>query len=99
MLRYLGYMNYKLLICFMNRVFFLHIFLFQAIQYTHPVHKISFIARDMSDNRAFGYIFGVGDGTHKFFAIKTEKAVRYLTLVQVLTWMALHSNDNTNSKD
>ncbi|XP_041356909.1 disabled homolog 1-like isoform X3 [Gigantopelta aegis] len=51
-----------------------------AIQYTHPVHRISFIARDMSDNRAFGYIFGVGDGTHKFFAIKTEKAAENLVL-------------------
>ncbi|XP_067677677.1 disabled homolog 1-like isoform X2 [Haliotis asinina] len=51
-----------------------------AIQYTHAVHRISFIARDVSDSRAFGYIFGVGDGTHKFFAIKTEKQAEQLVL-------------------
>ena len=29
----------------------------------------------MADPRAFGYIYGPGDGNHQFFAIKTEKAV------------------------
>ncbi|KAL3869910.1 hypothetical protein ACJMK2_042533 [Sinanodonta woodiana] len=52
----------------------------QAVQHTHAVHKISFISRDMTDSRAFGYVYGVGDGTHKFFAIKTEKAAENLVL-------------------
>ena len=30
----------------------------------------------MTDNRAFGYVYGGGDGRHDFFGIKTEKAVR-----------------------
>ncbi|OWF42928.1 Protein disabled [Mizuhopecten yessoensis] len=51
-----------------------------VVNYTHAVHKISFISRDVTDSRAFGYIFGVGDGTHKFFGIKTEKASEALVL-------------------
>lgn len=52
--------------------------------YHHPVHKISFIAQDMSDSRAFGYIYGSPENGHRFFGIKTEKAagqVRNNTLV------------------
>ncbi|XP_076380375.1 DAB adaptor protein isoform X2 [Megalopta genalis] len=46
--------------------------------YHHPVHKISFIAQDMSDSRAFGYIFGSPDTGHRFFGIKTDKAASQL---------------------
>ena len=46
----------------------------QDCLYHHPVHKISFIAQDMSDSRAFGYIFGSPDTGHRFFGIKTDKA-------------------------
>ena len=49
--------------------------LFQAVNHTHLVHRISFISRDITDSRAFGYVYGAGEGKHKFFAIKTEKAV------------------------
>ncbi|KAH1001097.1 hypothetical protein HUJ04_013353 [Dendroctonus ponderosae] len=42
--------------------------------YHHPVHKISFIAQDMIDSRAFGYIFGSPDTGRRFFGIKTDKA-------------------------
>lgn len=48
--------------------------IFQDCLYHHPVHKISFIAQDMSDSRAFGYIFGSPDTGHRFFGIKTDKA-------------------------
>lgn len=41
--------------------------------YHHHVHKISFIAQDISDKRAFGYVFGSPDTGHQFFGIKTEK--------------------------
>ena len=47
---------------------------FQDCLYHHPVHKISFIAQDMSDSRAFGYIYGSPENGHRFFGIKTEKA-------------------------
>ncbi len=41
--------------------------------YHHPVHKISFIAQDANDARAFGYVFGSPNLGHRFFGIKTER--------------------------
>uniref|UniRef100_UPI00358FE762 disabled homolog 1 isoform X2 n=1 Tax=Myxine glutinosa TaxID=7769 RepID=UPI00358FE762 len=49
------------------------------IEYEHPVHKISFIARDVTDHRAFGYICGA-DGHHRFYAIKTANAAESIVL-------------------
>lgn len=46
----------------------------QVIEHEHPVNKVSFIARDVTDSRAFGYICG-GEGQHQFFAIKTAQQV------------------------
>lgn len=47
----------------------------QVIEHEHMVNKISFIARDVTDNRAFGYVCGA-EGQHQFFAIKTGQQVR-----------------------
>ena len=47
----------------------------QVIEHEHAVNKISFIARDVTDNRAFGYVCGA-EGQHQFFAIKTAQQVR-----------------------
>lgn len=55
-------------------------YLFQDSLYHHPVHKISFIAQDMSDSRAFGYIFGSPDTGHRFFGIKTDKAASQVVI-------------------
>lgn len=52
--------------------------------YHHPVHKISFIAQDMSDSRAFGYIFGSPDSGHRFFGIKTDKAASQVSVFWLL---------------
>lgn len=49
-------------------------FLRQVIEHEHAVNKISFIARDITDNRAFGYVCGA-EGQHQFFAIKTTQQV------------------------
>lgn len=51
-----------------------------TVLHTHPVHQISFISRDVTDSRAFGYIYSAGDGTHKFFGIKTANAAENLVL-------------------
>ncbi|XP_065518303.1 disabled homolog 2 isoform X2 [Lathamus discolor] len=50
-----------------------------VIEHEHPVNKISFIARDVTDNRAFGYICG-GEGQHQFFAIKTAQQAESLVV-------------------
>uniref|UniRef100_A0A8D0L572 DAB adaptor protein 2 n=1 Tax=Sphenodon punctatus TaxID=8508 RepID=A0A8D0L572_SPHPU len=50
-----------------------------VIEHEHPVNKISFIARDVTDNRAFGYVCG-GEGQHQFFAIKTAQQAEPLVI-------------------
>uniref|UniRef100_A0A667Z1S9 DAB adaptor protein 2 n=1 Tax=Myripristis murdjan TaxID=586833 RepID=A0A667Z1S9_9TELE len=45
----------------------------------HAVNKISFIARDVTDNRAFGYVCGA-EGQHQFFAIKTAQQAEPLVI-------------------
>ncbi|XP_026875876.2 disabled homolog 2 isoform X2 [Electrophorus electricus] len=50
-----------------------------VIEHEHVVNKISFIARDITDNRAFGYVYGA-EGQHQFFAIKTAQQAEPLVL-------------------
>ncbi|GFR80450.1 protein disabled [Elysia marginata] len=49
-----------------------------SVLHSHAVHRISFISRDTTDSRAFGYIYGETDDTHKFYAIKTAAAAEQL---------------------
>ena len=66
---------------------------FQDCLYHHPVHKISFIAQDLSDSRAFGYIYGSPENGHRFFGIKTEKAasqVKYCFALQMWRYGVTH---------
>ncbi|ESO05043.1 hypothetical protein HELRODRAFT_111498 [Helobdella robusta] len=42
--------------------------------YRHLIEKISFVSRDASDSRAFGYVFNEDDEKYRFCAIKTEKS-------------------------
>ncbi|RUS71972.1 hypothetical protein EGW08_020265 [Elysia chlorotica] len=49
-----------------------------SVLHSHAVHRISFISRDVTDSRAFGYIYGETDETHKFYAIKTASAAEQL---------------------
>ncbi|NXL34957.1 DAB2 protein, partial [Glaucidium brasilianum] len=69
-----------------------------VIEHEHPVNKISFIARDVTDNRAFGYICG-GEGQHQFFAIKTAQQAEPLVvdlkdLFQLIYNMKKKEEDN-----
>jgi disabled family protein 2 len=50
------------------------------VVHMHEVHRISFIARDSGDSRAFGYVYRRTDGTYQFIGIKTEKAAESLVL-------------------
>ncbi|KAM8828043.1 LOW QUALITY PROTEIN: disabled homolog 2 [Spinachia spinachia] len=50
-----------------------------VIEHEHMVSKISFIARDVTDNRAFGYVCGA-EGQHQFFAIKTAQQAEPLVV-------------------
>ncbi|XP_069024281.1 disabled homolog 2 isoform X2 [Embiotoca jacksoni] len=50
-----------------------------VIEHEHIVNKISFIARDVTDNRAFGYVCGA-EGQHQFFAIKTGQQAEPLVV-------------------
>ncbi|XP_071585990.1 disabled homolog 2 isoform X5 [Heliangelus exortis] len=69
-----------------------------VIEHEHSVNKISFIARDVTDNRAFGYICG-GEGQHQFFAIKTAQQAEPLVvdlkdLFQLIYNMKKKEEDN-----
>ncbi|XP_028851595.1 disabled homolog 2 [Denticeps clupeoides] len=50
-----------------------------AAIHEHAVNKISFIARDVTDSRAFGYVCGA-EGQHQFFAIKTAQQAEPLVI-------------------
>ncbi|XP_052412853.1 disabled homolog 2 isoform X3 [Carassius gibelio] len=50
-----------------------------VIEHEHVVNKISFIARDVTDNRAFGYVCGA-EGQHQFFAVKTAQQAEPLVM-------------------
>ncbi|XP_063996050.1 disabled homolog 2 isoform X3 [Pogoniulus pusillus] len=73
-----------------------------VIEHEHPVNKISFIARDVTDNRAFGYICG-GEGQHQFFAIKTSQQAEPLVvdlkdLFQLIYNMKKREEDSKNEE-
>ena len=55
-------------------------FQFQTTQFIHAVEKISFISRDTTDRRAFGYIVEGEKGQFHFFGLKTGNAAEGLVL-------------------
>lgn len=59
-------------VCFPSPVFI------QVLQHHHAVHEISYIAKDTTDHRAFGYVCGK-EGNHRFVAIKTAQSVRAIS--------------------
>ncbi|XP_075037854.1 disabled homolog 1 isoform X11 [Mixophyes fleayi] len=49
------------------------------LHHHHAVHEISYIAKDITDHRAFGYVCGK-EGNHRFVAIKTAQAAESVIL-------------------
>ncbi|XP_047442839.1 DAB adaptor protein 1a isoform X3 [Mugil cephalus] len=49
------------------------------LQHQHAVHEISYIAKDITDHRAFGYVCGK-EGNHRFVAIKTAQSAEPVIL-------------------
>ncbi|CDQ95556.1 unnamed protein product, partial [Oncorhynchus mykiss] len=54
----------------------------EVLQHHHSVHEISYIAKDITDHRAFGYVCGK-EGNHRFVAIKTAQSVSTTQFVNV----------------
>ncbi|KAJ4943292.1 hypothetical protein JOQ06_005795, partial [Pogonophryne albipinna] len=50
-----------------------------VLQHHHAVHEISYIAKDITDHRAFGYVCGK-EGNHRFIAIKTAQSAEPVIL-------------------
>ncbi|XP_041133949.1 disabled homolog 1-like isoform X5 [Polyodon spathula] len=50
-----------------------------VLQHHHSVHEISYIAKDITDHRAFGYVCGK-EGNHRFVAIKTAQSAEPVIL-------------------
>jgi len=73
------------------------------VQSSHPINKISFVARDLTDRRAFAYIFSTDDGGHELFGIKTAKAAETVVLslrdlFQVVYDMRMKELENDSSQ-
>ncbi|XP_034439703.1 DAB adaptor protein 1a isoform X1 [Hippoglossus hippoglossus] len=50
-----------------------------VLHHHHAVHEISYIAKDITDHRAFGYVCGK-EGNHRFMAIKTAQSAEPVIL-------------------
>lgn len=59
----------------------------QALQHHHAVHEISYIAKDITDHRAFGYVCGKEGISESNSTRKTSN--RSLILEQYSTWQSI----------
>jgi hypothetical protein len=54
------------------------------VMHQHAIPKISYIWRDQTDARAFGYVYGAPDIGHRFVAIKIADRTVLQTVSRLL---------------
>ena len=66
----------------------------------HPIPLISYISRDTSDTRAFGFVYGSPSEGHQFIGIKTEKqAIPVMQTIADLFTFVYEKRKQEKSKD
>lgn len=74
----------------------------EVVLFNFPITKISFIAKDITDDRAFGFVYeGMQHRTFKFYGIKTEKPAEFVVMdirdtFQMVYESTCRAKDNLN---
>merc|ERR1712127_517149 len=71
-----------------------------STMFKHSVNRISYIARDLKDPRAIGYIYKNIDDSYQYFGLRTEKqAQEFFNLLKDLFEVVLELRTNKKKKE